>query len=332
MKKRGVGIAAAQYPTGLAGGGDVSQAYVKVNPDGTADLFIGSVDIGQGSKTVLAQMAAEELGIPYEWVLVHNQGTDTSPICFGTFASRVTYATGNAVVEAAREARSILLEVAAPSLQATPEALDAADGKIFVRYDPGRSIGFRDVANMANIFMKKMIVGQGLFARDHSATDPDTGACDPFCTMAWAAELVEVEVDTDTGQVEVLRMVSAFDVGGAINPMLVEGQIEGGAVMGMGAALMEDLYPHYPTPEGQPTNLNTYVIPTAVDIPKKMESVIVECPSTAGPYGAKGIGEMTANVPAPAIVSAIHDAVGVWIDEIPVTPERLLRALEKADS
>jgi CO/xanthine dehydrogenase Mo-binding subunit len=332
MKKRGVGIAAAQYPTGLAGGGDVSQAYVKVNPDGTADLFIGSVDIGQGSKTVLAQMAAEELRIPYEQVRVHNQGTDTSPICFGTFASRVTYATGNAVVEAAREARSILFEAAAPSLQATPEALDAADGKIFVRDDPSRSIGFRDAANMANIFMKKMIVGQGLFARDHSATDPDTGACDPFCTMAWAAQLAEVEVDTDTGQIEVLRMVSAFDVGGAINPMLLEGQIEGGAVMGMGAALMEDLYPHYPTPEGQPTNLNTYVIPTAVDIPKKMESVIVECPSTAGPYGAKGIGEMTANVPAPAIVSAIHDAVGVWIDEIPVTPERLLRALEKADS
>ncbi|MGW8322338.1 MAG: molybdopterin cofactor-binding domain-containing protein, partial [Thermodesulfobacteriota bacterium] len=144
MKKRGVGIAAAQYPTGLAGGGDVSQAYVKVNPDGTADLFVGSVDIGQGSKTVLAQMAAEELGIPYERVRVHNQGTDTSPICFGTFASRVTYAAGNAVVEAAREARSILFEAAAPSLQAAPEELDAADGKIFVRDDPSRSIGFGD--------------------------------------------------------------------------------------------------------------------------------------------------------------------------------------------
>jgi CO/xanthine dehydrogenase Mo-binding subunit len=332
MKKRGVGIAAAQYPTGLAGGGDVSQAYVKVNPDGTTDLFVGSVDIGQGCKTVLAQMAAEELGIPYEQVRVHNQGTDTSPICFGTFASRVTYAAGNAVVEAAREARSMLFEAAAPALQSTPEALEVSEGRIFVRDDPGRSIGFRDVANMANIFMKKMIVGQGLFARDHSATDPDTGACDPFCTMAWAAQWVEVEVDTDTGEVEVLRMVSAFDVGRAINPMLVEGQIEGGAVMGMGAALMEDLYPHYPTPEGQPTNLNTYVIPTARDVPEKMESVIVECPSTAGPHGAKGIGEMTANVPAPAIVSAIHDAVGVWIDEIPVTPERLLRALEKAAS
>ncbi len=332
MKKRGTGIAVAQYPTGLAGGGDVSQAFVKVNPDGTADLFIGSVDVGQGSRTVLGQMAAEELGIPFEKVRVHNQGSDTSPICFGTFASRVTYAAGNAVVEAAREAKSVLFEAAAPALQAKPEDLEVSGGKIFLREDPSRSIGFRDIANMANVFMKKMVMGQGLFARDHSPMDPETGACDPFCTMAWAAQLVEVEVDTDTGEVEVLRMVSAFDAGGAINPTLVEGQIEGGSVMGIGAALMEDLYPLYPAPEGQPTNLNTYVIPTAVDIPAKMESVIVECPSTAGPYGAKGIGEMTANVPAPAIVSAIHDAVGVWVDEIPVTPERLLRALEKVPS
>lgn len=328
MKKRGTGIAVAHYPTGIAGGGDVSQAVIKVNADGTADLFVGSVDIGQGCKTVLAQMAAEELGIPYEWVRLHNQGTDTSPICFGTGASRVTYMTGNAVVEAAREARAILFEAAAPSLQATPEALDVSDGKVFVRDDPGRSIGVRDVASMANLFMKRMIVGRGLYLRDHSSPDPDTGACDPFCTLAWAAQLVEVEVDTDTGEVEVLRMVSAFDVGKAINPMLVEGQIEGGTVMGVGAALMEELYPNYPLPEGQPANLNTYVIPTAMDVPGKMESVIVECASTAGPYGAKGIGEMTANVPAPAIVSAIHDAVGVWIDQIPVTPERLLRALQ----
>ena len=128
MKKRGVGIAAAQYPTGLAGGGDVSQAYVKVNADGTTDLFVGSVDIGQGCKTVLAQIAAEALGIPYEWVRVHNEGTDTSPICFGTFASRVTYAAGNAVLEAAREARSILYEAAAPALQVQPDALEASDG------------------------------------------------------------------------------------------------------------------------------------------------------------------------------------------------------------
>jgi CO/xanthine dehydrogenase Mo-binding subunit len=125
--------------------------------------------------------------------------------------------------------------------------------------------------------------------------------------------------------------VSAFDAGRAINPLLVEGQIEGGAIMGMGAALMENLYPRYPSMEGQPSNLNTYVIPTAADIPEQMESVIVECASSGGPYGAKGIGEMTSNLPAPAIVGAIHDAVGVWIDEIPVTPERMLRALQEPD-
>ena len=121
MKKRGVGIAIGLYPSGMSGGGDPSYAIVKIKPDGTADLFVGSVDIGEGSKTVLAQMAAEELGISYEQINVLNQDTDTCPLCLGTFASRVTYVTGNAVVNAAREARSILSEVAADDLKASPK-------------------------------------------------------------------------------------------------------------------------------------------------------------------------------------------------------------------
>lgn len=329
MKKRGVGIAAAHYPTGSSGGGDVTQAYVKVNANGSVDLFVGSVDIGEGCKTVLAQIAAEELGIPYEQVRVHNQGTDEGPICLGTFASRVTYAAGNAVIDAAREARSILFEAAAPGLEAMPEELAAWEGKIFVRNDPSRSLAFSDVTSRANLFMGKLVVGRGHFARALSFPDPETGECDPFCTLAWATTLAEVEVDTDTGEVEVLKLVSAFDAGRAINPLLVEGQIEGGAVMGLGAALMESLYPSYPSMDGQPESLHTYLIPTAADIPETMEAVIVECASSGGPYGAKGIGEMTANTPAPAVVSAIHDAVGVWIDEIPVTPEHILRAMKK---
>jgi CO/xanthine dehydrogenase Mo-binding subunit len=328
MKKRGIGIAASHFPTGIAGGGDSTQAILKVNADGSADLIVSCVDLGQGSKTVLAQVAAEELGIPYERVNVNNQGTDTGPVCFGSFASRVTYAAGNAVIEAAREARSILFEAAAPGLQATPEELSAAEGRIFVRDDPDRSVAFDDMASTAGILMKKMIVGHGQFSRDRSPPDPETGECDHFCTLAWGSTLAEVEVDTETGEVQVLKLVSAFDAGRAINPLLVEGQIEGGAVMGMGAALMENLYPRYPSMDGQPSNLNTYVIPTAPDIPEQMEAVIVECASSGGPYGAKGIGEMTSNIPAPAILGAIHDAVGVWIDEIPVTPERMLLALE----
>ena len=329
MKKRGVGVAASHFPTGISGGGDATQAILKVNPDGSADLIVSCVDVGQGSKTVLAQIAAEELGISYERVNVNNQGTDTGPLCFGTFASRVTYAAGNAVIEAARKARSILFEAAAPGLQATPAELSAAEGRIFVRDGPDRSVAFDDVASTASILMKKMIIGHGQFARDRSTPDPETGECDHFCTLAWGATLAEVEVDTETGEVQVLKLVSAFDTGKAINPLLVEGQIEGGAIMGMGAALMENLYPGYPSMDGQPSNLNTYVIPTAPDVPEQMEAVIVECASSGGPYGAKGIGEMTSNVAAPAILGAIHDAVGVWIDEIPVTPERMLRALEE---
>ena len=328
MKKRGVGIAAAHYPTGFASGGDTSQAYIKVNSNGSVDLFVGSVDLGQGCKTVLAQIAAEELGVPYEQVRVHNEGTATGPICFGTGASRVTYTAGNAVISAAREARSILFEAIAPQLRAKPEELTASEGRISVDNDPGRSVAFSDAANMATIFMGTLIVGRGHSRREFSFPDSETGACDSFCTLAWAATLAEVEVDTETGEVEVLRLVSAFDAGKAINPLLVEGQIEGGAMMGLGSALMENLYPNYPSMDGQPRSLNTYLIPTAADVPETMEAVIVECASSGGPYGAKGIGEMTANVPMPAIVSAIHDAVGVWIDELPVTPERLLRALE----
>ncbi len=327
MKKRGVGIAAALYPTGMSGGGDSSQAIVKVKTDGTVDLIIGSCDIGQGAKTVLAQMAAEELGIGYDQVTVVNQDTDATPMCFGTFASRVTFVAGNAVVQAAREARSILFEVAAEDLEASPDDLVAADGKIFVRGAPDRAKTIAEVAGKANFAMRKLVVGRGHYMRNPSSPDPQTGQTDPFATLAWAAVLAEVEVDTDTGEVEILKLVTCYDVGRAINPLLAEGQIEGGTVMGIGATLMENLYPFYPTQAWQPESYHDYVIPTAADVPE-IVSAIYECPSTNGPYGAKGIGEMTANVPAPAIINAIHDAIGVWITEVPVTPEKILKALE----
>ncbi|UCF91430.1 MAG: molybdopterin-dependent oxidoreductase [Desulfobacterales bacterium] len=204
MKKRGVGMAVGYYPTGMSGGGDTSQAIVKVKPDGSADLIVGSCDIGQGCKTVLAQMCAEELGIQYEQVKVINTDTDTCPICFGTFASRVTYVAGNAVVQAAREARSILFEVAAPDLGVSVDELAAGDGKIYVKSDPDRYTSIADVAGNANFNLRKLIVGRGHYMRDRSAPDPNTGACDPVATMAWTSIFAEVEVDTETGQVDVL--------------------------------------------------------------------------------------------------------------------------------
>lgn len=328
MKKRGTGIAVAEYPTGASKGGDVSQAIVKVRADGSVDLFFGSPDFGQGSQTVMAQVAAEELGIRYDQVKVYNRDSDTTPFSFGTCASRVTFCDSNAVAQAAGEARAILFEVAAPDLQASPEELVALEGTISVRGDPKRSIPIALVAHKANHVMRKVVVGHGSYMPDVSEPDPETGACDPFCTLAWGAVLAEVEVDTETGEVDVLRLVCVYDAGKAINPLLVEGQIEGGAVMGLGAALMENLYPYYPSLEWAPRTLAEYVIPTAVDIPDIQEE-IVECPSTGNVYGVKGIGEMTANPPGPAIVNAIHDAIGVWINEVPVTPEKVLKALEK---
>ena len=328
MKKRGIGIAASLYPTGMSGGGDSSQAQVKVQPDGSAVLTTGACDIGEGCKTVLAQMVAEVLGIHYEQVKVINDNTDNCPLSFGTFASRITYVDGKATVNAAENARDILFEVAAGMLEASAEELVAEDGNIFVKSSPDRSLSIGEVAGAATFGMRKLVVGLGHYMREPSTPDADTGEVDPFCTLAWAAVLAEVEVDTETGIVDLLRLVASYDVGKAINPLLIEGQIEGGASMSIGAALSEELHPNYPSIENMPLNLGDYAIPTSMDMPD-VESVIHECPSSNGPFGAKGIGEMTANSPAPAIINAIHDAVGIWLHELPASPERILWALDE---
>jgi CO/xanthine dehydrogenase Mo-binding subunit len=157
--------------------------------------------------------------------------------------------------------------------------------------------------------------------------DPDTGECDPDHAVSYAACVVDVEVDDETGTVTVLSMVQAYDVGRAINPTLVEGQIEGGAMMGLGLALLEASYPYYPSNAHRGGGFGTYMAPALADLPE-ITSVIVENPSADGPFGAKAIGEMANNAQAPAVCAAIHDAVGVWVPEQPATPERVLRALE----
>lgn len=327
MKKIGKGIAAGFYPSGMSGGGDSSQAMVKVQPDGSAVVTVGSCDIGQGCKTIMAQITAEVLGIDYEAVKVVNDDTDNCPLSFGTFASRVTYVDGLATKMAAEDARRILFEIAAVMLECSEDELEAVDSQIRVKGNPDKALSIGEVAGAGTFGMRKFILGLGHYMRDPAAMDPETCECDPFCTLAWAASFAEVEVDTETGEVEILRLVNSYDVGKAMNPTHLEGQIDGGATMGVGAAMSEDLHPFFPSLEFQPDNLGDYAIPTTMDVPD-MESVIYECPSTNGPYGAKGIGEMTANTPGPAIVNAIHDAVGIWITNLPATPEKVLRALD----
>jgi CO/xanthine dehydrogenase Mo-binding subunit len=331
MKKRGKGIAVAFYPTGMGGGGDFTNAIVKVKPDGGADVIMGTVELGQGSSTVLCQMAAEVLGIPYEKVKFHNSDTDSCPICFGTFASRVTYFAGNAVVKAATKAREVLFEIAAPLLGSPPEKLEAVAEKIRVRGDIEKAIPISEIAFKALYGKHVFVAGTATFGRARSMPDPETGACSPLATLAWAAVQIEIEVDTETGVVVLIDSKSVYDVGKGINPELARSQVEGGAVMGMSWAVLENLCPDYPLPTHQPHSLANYMIATTMDIPD-LETVMVECPSTEGPFGAKGIGEMTANPPSPAIVNALHDAIGVWITDLPITPEKVLRALEAKET
>lgn len=327
-KKRGVGMAAVWYPTGLSGGGDPSQAAIKMQLDGSVDVVIGSIDIGQGARTVMRQIAAEELGVSIDKVNVTLVDTDSSPLDAGTFASRITHHTGNAVIQAAREAKQVLFEVAAEQLGVEPDELEVKDDMVVVRDFPEQAIPIADVAGHAAWVEQKFIAGRGSFGWRPEGLDLEKGQGKTLHNLAYGAAVAEVEVDTETGEVTVLKLVGAYDCGKVINPLLAEGQIDGGAVMGLGAAIMEDLHPYYPTLDHHPTGFFSYMLPTAKDVPD-LDAAIVEMASDSGPYGAKGIGEMTNISPPPAIINAIYDAIGVWVTDLPATPEKVLRAIEE---
>lgn len=330
-KKRGVGMAAVNYPTGMNMGGDPSQALIHATTTGSFVISLSSTDLGQGLKTVIAQIGAEAMGVPFENVLIDTADTDTGPHCMGTFASRATHRVGNAVIAAAQEARKVMLEVAADELEVSAEDLETdGQGNIFVKGVPDRSINIINVALAAHFKYGKSISGRGMFTKPKSEIDPETGAMDPDSTEAHACTVAEVEVDTETGEVTVLSLKSAYEIGQEVNPALVEGQIMGGSFMGMAHALYETTAPYYPSPEHSPHSFGDYLLPGPTELPQ-IESVVLEYPSSNGPYGVKGVGEMTANPPIPAIVNAIYNAVGVRITSLPVTPEKILRALEEKE-
>jgi CO/xanthine dehydrogenase Mo-binding subunit len=263
--------------------------------------------------------------------MIDTADTDTGPHCMGTFASRATHRVGNAVIQAAREARKAMLEVAADELEANPDDLETdGQGNIRVKGSPDRAIHIINMALAAHFKYGKTISGRGMYMKPKSDVDPETGKMDPDSTEAHACTVAEVEVDTETGEVTVLSLKSAYEIGCVVNPALVEGQIRGGSVMGMAHALYETTYPYYPAVDHMPGGFSEYVLPGPLELPE-VESVLLEYPSANGPYGVKGVGEMTANPPIPAIVNAINNALGVRITEIPITPEKILRALEEKE-
>jgi CO/xanthine dehydrogenase Mo-binding subunit len=314
------------YPIGFTVAANPSAAVVKINEDGTATLLTGTVETGQGSLTILAQIVAQELGIATEDVHVVSADTDATPMDTGAIASRTTYVTGNAARLAAEKARLMMFDVAAPMLNVKPDQLEARDHRIYVKGYPQRNLHVGDVANHARMVMGQPPIGSGYFNPATVALDPETGQGKPFATYVYATQIAEVDVDDETGDVDVLRIVASHDCGTAINPMLVEGQVEGGISMGVGFALQEEILFDAKGRQMNP-NLTNYIMPTSLDMPE-IEVDIVDNYDPTGPFGAKGVGEPTCVSTAAAILNAIHDAVGVRIHSLPATAERVHAAIK----
>ncbi len=324
-KRRGVGIGMGWYRTSIGTSSDGCGANVYVHEDGSVLLFTGITEMGQGSFTVLPQICAEELGVELEDVRIVQPDTDIVPESGPTVGSRSTTLMGNAIVLAARQVKQSILEMASELLGVPVGRLEAKNRKIFDQKEPHRSISFREVVSKC-MSKGKRLIGQGWWAPPPSSLDPETGQGNPYFVYTYSTHMAEVVVDVETGEVEITDYVAAFDIGKAINPRAVEGQIEGGVAMGIGYALMEEVV----LKEGyiQNVNLQNYLIPTSLDIPI-IKSVILEVENLYGPYGAKGIGEMP-NIPAtPAVLNAIANACGGRIRSLPANPEAVYWAIRE---
>jgi 4-hydroxybenzoyl-CoA reductase alpha subunit len=328
---RGVGMASMIH----VGGGariypsDGCGSTVKVDDFGKVTLITGSTDMGQGADTAMAQIVAEELGVPVENVTVINTDTDITPWDVGAHASRTTFVAGNSARLAAVDARQQILEAAADSLEEDVENLGMKEGKIFRKGEPEEWIPFEKMVRGKHFRPDgDVILARGWYEPPTERQDKEFRG-NISAAYGFATQAVEVEVDTETGEVKVLKIAAAHDVGRAINPMAVEGQIHGGISMGLGYGLYEELV----VQEGRVLNPNfaDYSLPTVLDMPE-IDPIIVETDDPAGPFGAKGMAEPACIPTAPAIANAVYDAVGVRIRDLPITPEKVLRALKEKDT
>jgi CO/xanthine dehydrogenase Mo-binding subunit len=316
----GCGVKAVLTPS-------ISGAVVHMNADGSVTVLSSTVEMGQGSETALAQMAAEELGVSIDKVRVHLPDTDVTPYDTITAGSRSTYHMGNAIRGAATQIKQQLFEVAADELEADAADLVMRNERIYVRGDEQRGLTIPQVFAAKLGALGTNLVGEATYKTVADPMDHDTGHSEKS-TEFWfsGATAVEVEVDTETGRVEVLRFVAAADVGQEVNPHHCRQQIEGAAVVTLGLTFYEWMN----VDQGQVTNASflDYQLPSLKDLPPEMLSISVEVPHPTGPFGAKGVGESgTLSVQA-SIANAIYNATGVRMKDLPITPEKVLRALE----
>lgn len=309
--RRGVGMCILMQGSGVAGD-ELAAAALKMNEDASFNLMVGSADIGTGSDTVLCQIAAEVLGVPIENIIIKSGDTDDISFDYGAYASSTAYITGTCVLKAAEAARREIVAVAGKMMNEDPEGLLVHDSKVTSL--EGKSVSLQEVA-LECLYGedKKLIMGTG----SHSTKESPP----PFVAM-----FAEVEVDTETGVVRPIHIVSAVDVGKALNPDICEGQVEGAVAQALGYALTEEVQVG---PEGKVLNPNfmDYKIFCSADMPK-LTTILVEAEEPTGPFGAKSVAEIAINGPAPAISNAIYDAVGIRLHSLPMTAEKVLAALD----
>ena len=315
--RRGVGVAGMWYGCGNTSLPNPSTMRVGLKPDGRIALHQGAIDIGQGSATVVTQICADALGCPIDRFDLVSGDTSITPDCGKTSASRQTFVSGKAAFLAGKALRREILRRAG--------ACDCAK----ISFQNGQ-LEIQDGDRQHKITLSQLPTEHHGYVLTAEATfDPPTKPLDedgqgiPYAVFGFGAHLAEIEVDIELGTVKVLRITAAHDVGRAINPTLIEGQIEGGVAQGIGMALMEEFFP------GKGENLHDYLIPSAGDIPP-VESILIEDQSPIGPFGAKGIGEQAVIPTAPAILNALHDAIGVRVHKLPATPDRVRAAILQA--
>ncbi len=326
--RRGVGISATSHVCGNRSFFplfDGATAYARVDEGGKVRVITGEVEVGQGLLTVYAAICAEEMGIPLSEVTVDPPDTDIAPFGLGTWGDRGTFIGGSAVKLAAADAKKQVLQMGAEILETHPSDLDCREGKVFVKSSPQTFLRFDEVASAA-VYRKggSPVLGKGTFIPSSELADA-TRYGNISGTYAFGAQAAEVEVNEETGEVRVLKVAAAHDVGRALNLTTAEGQIEGATVQGMGYALLEEA--RYESGVMLNPNFLQYRIPTALDVPP-MTTFLVETVDP-GPFGAKGVAEPAMTPTAPAIANAIYDAIGVRIRTLPITPQKILEALKK---
>jgi len=323
--RRGIGMASFIHCCGYRGylPCDPSAAIVRFHDDGSVSLYTGESDMGQGVHTSLAMIAAEELGVKLEDITVITPDTLITPVAMGSFGSRANFMGGKAVIAACADAKKQLLQVAAEMLEANVADLEVKEGVVCCG---SKSCTVGEVTTESLYSHRGLhIIGRGSYDPPSSCLDLYTGIGNPSPTYLFGAHIAEVEVDINTGQVRVLKITAAHDIGREIFTLGVEGQVEGAASQGMGYGLSEAIY--WKNGEVMNANLHDYKLATALDMPP-VDLIFVETDDPEGPFGAKGVGEPGLVPTAPAIANAIEDAIGVRIKDYPITPEKVLSALK----